>query len=78
LIIYKKDDIAFLDVSAGTLDTYNNPFQDESNIKVRIGDLDSLNGYSGTGAVFNENITIKNGPFKLNSDGSGNIGTNLN
>jgi hypothetical protein len=28
--------------------------------------------------VFNENITIKNGPFKLNSDGSGNIGTNLN
>lgn len=78
LIIYKKDDISFLDVSAGTLDTYNNPFQDESNIKVRIGDLDSLNGYSGTGAVFNENITIKNGPFKLNSDGSGNIGTNLN
>jgi hypothetical protein len=60
------------------LNIYNNPFQNINDVRVRIGDLNSINGCSGLGAIFNENIIIKNGPFILNNNGSGSIGSELN
>lgn len=75
LAIYNKGDTVFLDVIKSDLGIYNSPVQTENDIHVRIGNLNTLDGYSGVGAVFNENITIKNGPFSLNSDGSGGIST---
>ena len=77
LIICKKNGIAFLDVTNSDSIIYNNLSQDINDIRVRIGDLNSLDGYSGLGAIFNGNVVIKNGPFNLNSDGSGNIGSEL-
>lgn len=77
LIICKKNGIAFLDVTNSDSIIYNNLSQDINDIRVRIGDLSSLDGYSGLGSIFNGNVTIKNGPFNLNSDGSGNIGSEL-
>ena len=78
LIICKKNGITFLDISNSDLNIYNNPFQNINDVRVRIGDLNSINGYSGLGAIFNENIIIKNGPFILNNNGSGSIGSELN
>lgn len=77
LIICKKNGIAFLDVTNSDSIIYNNLSQDINDIRVRIGDLSSLDGYSGLGSIFNGNVVIKNGPFNLNSDGSGNIGSEL-
>lgn len=77
LTIYKKNNSTFLDVLTGNLNIYDSLIQNENNIRVRIGDLSSLDGYNGLGAVFNGNVAIKNGPFILNSDGSGSIGTEL-
>ena len=77
LIICKKNEIAFLDVTNSDSIIYNNLSQDINDIRVRIGDLSSLDGYSGLGSIFNGNVVIKNGPFNLNSDGSGNIGSEL-
>jgi len=67
----------FLDVAKSDLSVYDNLVQNSDEISIRLGSLDTLNGYSGIGAFFNENVTIKNGPFTLNSDGSGNIGPDL-
>ena len=78
LIICKKNGIVFLDISNSDLNIYNNPFQNINDVRVRIGDLNSINGCSGLGAIFNENIIIKNGPFILNNNGSGSIGSELN
>ena len=75
--IYKKNNSTFLDVLTGNSNIYDSLIQNENNIRVRIGDLSSLDGYNGLGAVFNGNVAIKNGPFILNSDGSGSIGTEL-
>lgn len=75
LAIYNKGNHAFLDVIKSDLGIYNSSAQTIDDVYVRIGDLSTLDGYSGTGAVFNENVTIKNGPFSLNSDGSGGITT---
>lgn len=77
LIICKKNGVVFLDVVNSDPSIYDNISQNIDNIRIRIGDLSSINGYSGLGAIFNSNITIKNGPFTLNSDGSGNIGSEL-
>lgn len=76
-VICKKDDSVFLDVAKSDLSVYDNSVQNSDEISIRLGSLDTLNGYSGIGAFFNENVTIKNGPFTLNSDGSGNIGSDL-
>lgn len=76
-VICKKDDSVFLDVAKSDLSVYDNSIQNSDEISIRLGNLDTLNGYSGVGAFFNENVTIKNGPFTLNSDGSGNIGSEL-
>lgn len=76
-VICKKDDSVFLDVAKSDLSVYDSSVQNSDEISVRLGNLDTLNGYSGIGAFFNENVTIKNGPFTLNSDGSGSIGTEL-
>lgn len=76
-VICKKDDSVFLDVAKSDLSVYDSSVQNPNEISVRLGNLDTLNGYSGIGAFFNENVTIKNGPFTLNSDGSGSIGTEL-
>lgn len=78
LIICKKNGIVFLDVVNSDLSIYDNFSQSIDDIQVRIGDLSSIEGYSGLGAIFNGNITIKNGPFVLNKNGSGNIGSELN
>lgn len=77
LIIYKKNGVVFLDVANSDPSIYDNLSQNIDDIRIRIGDLSSINGYSGLGAIFNGNIAIKNGPFTLNSDGSGSIGTEL-
>lgn len=76
-VICKKNDSVFLDVVNSDLNIYDNSVQNPNEISVRLGNLDTLNGYNGIGAFFNENVTIKNGPFTLNSDGSGNIGSEL-
>lgn len=76
-VICKKDDAVFLDVVNADLSIYDNSVQNPNEISVRLGNLDTLVGYNGIGAFFNENVTIKNGPFTLNSDGSGNIGSEL-
>lgn len=75
--IYKKEDVAFLDVLKSGLSIYNTSVQNEDDVHVRIGNLNTLTNHSGTGAFFNQNITVKNGPFVLNADGSGNIGDSL-
>ena len=77
IAIYKNDDTSFIDIVNSDLNVYNSASQDPSNIRVRLGDLSTLNGHSGIGAAFNQNVSIKNGPFVLNSDGSGNIGGDL-
>lgn len=77
IAIYKNDDTSFIDIVNSDLNVYNSASQDPSNIRVRLGDLSTLNGHSGIGAAFNQNVSIKNGPFNLNSDGSGNIGSEL-
>lgn len=77
VIVYKNDDISFIDVLNSNTNVYNDAIQNENDICVRIGNLDTLQNHSGTGAFFNRNITIKNGPFTLNQDGSGNIGAQL-
>ena len=74
IAIYKNDDTSFIDIVNSDLNVYNSTSQDPSNIRVRLGDLSTLNGHSGIGAAFNGNVSIKNGPFTLNSDGSGSIG----
>ena len=72
----KKDDISFLDVT--NLDTVEyDSLQNENDTCIRIGNLNTLQNHSGIGAFFNQNITIKNGPFTLNPDGSGSIGAQL-
>lgn len=76
-VICKKDDSVFLDIAKSDLSIYDNSVQNSDEISIRLGNLDTLNGYSGIGAFFNENVTIKNGPFTLNSDGSGSIGSDL-
>lgn len=76
-VICKKDDSVFLDVAKSDLSVYDSSVQNSDEISIRLGNLDTLNGYSGIGAFFNENVTIKNGPFTLNSDGSGSIGSEL-
>ena len=78
LLICKKNGVVFLDVINSTSDIYNNLSQNIDDVRVRIGDLSSINGYSGLGSIFNGNVTIKNGPFILNNDGSGSIGSELN
>lgn len=78
IVVYENKEIAFIDVLRSDLNVYKNALQTEDDILVRIGSLDTLAGYSGVGAVFNGNVSIKNGPFTLNSDGSGNIGPDLN
>lgn len=77
LIIYKKNGVVFLDVANSDPSMYDDLSQNIDDIRVRIGDLSSIGGYSGLGAIFNNNVIIKNGPFTLNSDGSGNIGSEL-
>jgi hypothetical protein len=77
-VICKKNDAVFLDVVNSDLNIYDNSVQNPNEISVRLGNLNTLSGYNGIGAFFNENVTIKNGPFTLNSDGSGSIGTELN
>lgn len=76
-VICKKNDAVFLDVVNSDLNIYDNSVQNPNEISVRLGNLNTLSGYNGIGAFFNENVTIKNGPFNLNSDGSGNIGSEL-
>lgn len=78
MLICKKNGVVFLDVINSTSDIYNNLSQNIDDVRVRIGDLSSINGYSGLGSIFNGNVTIKNGPFILNNDGSGSIGSELN
>lgn len=77
LIICKKNGVVFLDVANSDPGIYDDLSQNIDDIRVRIGDLSSISGYSGLGAIFNGNIAVKNGPFNLNSDGSGNIGSDL-
>jgi hypothetical protein len=77
LIICKKNGAVFLDVANSDPGIYDDLSQNIDDIRVRIGDLSLINGYSGLGAIFNGNIAVKNGPFTLNSDGSGNIGSEL-
>lgn len=76
-VICKKDDSVFLDIAKSDLSIYDSSVQNSDEISIRLGNLDTLNGHSGIGAFFNENVTIKNGPFTLNSDGSGSIGSEL-
>lgn len=73
IVFYEKEDIAFLDILNSDLKVYNNFLQKEDDIRVRLGNLSTLDGYSGIGSVFNKNVTIKNPPFILNSNGSGGI-----
>jgi hypothetical protein len=77
IVIYEDGDLAFLDVVKFDTSVYNSSTQSENDIHVRIGNLDTLENHSGVGSFFNENVTIKNGPFNLNADGSGNIGETL-
>lgn len=77
IVIHENKDLTFIDVLKSDISVYNNSIQNEDDIHVRIGNLDSLNNHSGVGAFFNENVTIKNGPFILNADGSGAIGNSL-
>ena len=77
IAIHENKDLTFIDVLKSDISVYNNSIQNEDDIHVRIGNLDSLNNHSGVGAFFNENVTIKNGPFTLNADGSGAIGNSL-
>jgi hypothetical protein len=73
IVFYERDDVAFLDILNADLKIYNTLLQKEEDIRARIGNLNTLEGYSGIGAVFNKNIAIKNPPFILNSNGSGGI-----
>lgn len=73
IIFYENNDVAFLDVLDSDLKIYNNLLQNEEDVRIRLGNLNTLSGYSGIGSFFNKNITIKNPPFVLNSDGSGGI-----
>lgn len=77
IVVHENKDLTFIDVLKSDISVYNNSIQNEDDIHVRIGNLDSLNNHSGVGAFFNENVTIKNGPFILNADGSGAIGSSL-
>ena len=77
MVICEKNNSVFLDIVNGDINIYNATTQSEDDVRVRIGSLDTLNNHSGVGAFFNGNVTIKNGPFVLNSDGSGQIGTGL-
>lgn len=74
LVFYEKDDVAFLDVLDDNSKMQTKASQNENDVRIRIGNLNTLLGYSGIGAVFNKNVAIKNPPFVLNIDGSGNIG----
>lgn len=77
MCIYNKNDVVFLDIINSDISVYDSVLQNEEDVCVRIGSLDTLSNHSGVGVFFNKNVTIKNGPFILNSDGSGQIGTEL-
>lgn len=77
IIFCKKNGSVFMDITNSDLNSYDNSVQNINDIRVRLGDLDAISGYSGSGAIFNQNVSIFNGPFILNGDGSGNIGEEL-
>lgn len=62
ITITKKEDVAFLDV------------KNQDDVLVRLGNLNTLPGYSGLGAAFTKNVNITNEPFVLYGDGSGELG----